>query len=134
VVFPFVNLTRANLRLAELGFFGFITPTAMHTPFRCGQVLSAGDFVRGFVDFRAPRITWFRVASVGEVVCNCLGYSRSLDANNERHDLVKEGWAPCRIAREGTERSESEPSRATRDAAIVDQETSKRRHSIWYSS
>lgn len=70
VVLPFVNFTRANLRLAELGFLGFIVPTCAQTPLRWGQLFRAGDLVRGLEVWRAPRMTWLSVARVGEVVWN----------------------------------------------------------------
>ena len=40
-----VNRTLAILRSAEFGFFGVIVLTCTHTPRRCGEALSAGDFV-----------------------------------------------------------------------------------------
>src|SRR5438477_880461 len=58
---PFVNRTFATLRSAEFGFFGVRVITCTHTPRRCGQLASAGDF--DFTDtFRRPfRINWLIV-------------------------------------------------------------------------
>jgi hypothetical protein len=49
------------LRKAEFGFFGVRVITCTHTPRRCGQSVSAGDF--DFTDtFRRPfRINWLIV-------------------------------------------------------------------------
>jgi hypothetical protein len=41
---PFVSRTLATLRRAEFGFFGVRVITCTHTPRRCGQSVSAGDF------------------------------------------------------------------------------------------
>src|ERR1700746_1494143 len=58
---PFVNRTLATLRSAEFGFFGVRVITCTHTPRRCGQSVSAGDF--DFTDtLRRPfRISWLIV-------------------------------------------------------------------------
>lgn len=63
-VFPVVSLTRATLRTAEFGFFGFCVPTLTQTPFLCGQACRFGDLERA-IDFclRAPRITWLKVVT-----------------------------------------------------------------------
>src|SRR3954447_25871189 len=37
-----MSRTRATLRSAELGFFGVVVYTRVHTPRRCGQPFSAG--------------------------------------------------------------------------------------------
>jgi hypothetical protein len=44
---PFVNLTRATLRNAELGFLGVVVYTLVHTPLFCGLFFNAGavDFL-----------------------------------------------------------------------------------------
>ena len=39
---PLVSRTRATFRSAELGFFGVVVYTRVHTPRRCGQACSAG--------------------------------------------------------------------------------------------
>jgi hypothetical protein len=61
---PFVSLTRAIFRSAELGFLGVVVPTLMQTPLLNGfttflglflsvskVIISAGDFVFFLVDF-----------------------------------------------------------------------------------
>ncbi len=64
---PFVNLTLATFRFAELGFFGLAMMMAVQTPLRCGDVLSSGALdscerrVGRFLRF----IAWFIVASAG---------------------------------------------------------------------
>ena len=42
---PLVRRTRHTLRSAELGFFGVVVYTRVHTPRRCGQFCSAGTSV-----------------------------------------------------------------------------------------
>ncbi|MOA38061.1 hypothetical protein D3C78_1597090 [compost metagenome] len=42
---PFVKRTRATLRIAELGFFGVVVYTRVHTPLRCGHESNAGDLL-----------------------------------------------------------------------------------------
>jgi hypothetical protein len=42
---PFVNLTRATLRIAELGFFGVVVYTRVQTPRLCGQEFRAADLL-----------------------------------------------------------------------------------------
>ena len=42
---PVVNLTRAILRSAELGFLGVMVRTWMQTPLLCGQFFKAGDLL-----------------------------------------------------------------------------------------
>jgi len=63
-VFPFDNLTLAILRLAELGFLGFVIIKRVQTPFRWGQTSSKGDFIfstfLGLLRFMA----WFRVTQL----------------------------------------------------------------------
>src|SRR6266699_1069300 len=58
---PLVKRTFATLRSAEFGFFGVRVITCTHTPRRCGQSVSAGDF--DFTDtLRRPfRISWLIV-------------------------------------------------------------------------
>ena len=63
-VFPFDNLTLATLRLAELGFLGFVTNKRVQTPFIWGQTSSLGDFV--FCTFLCllRLVAWFRVTAM----------------------------------------------------------------------
>lgn len=58
---PFVNLTRATFRKAELGFFGVVVYTLMHTPRRCGDRIRAGLFVFPWVSFRPCLTNWLIV-------------------------------------------------------------------------
>lgn len=77
----FDNLTRAILRIAELGFLGVITVTERHTPLFCGAprrnilerevnalwtVASARDLPLRFERerFRGFRTSWFRVGNL----------------------------------------------------------------------
>lgn len=77
----FDNLTRAILRIAELGFLGVITVTERHTPLFCGAprrnilerevnalwtVASARDLPLRFERerFRGLRTSWFRVGNL----------------------------------------------------------------------
>src|SRR3954470_6552408 len=58
---PLVRRTRATLRSAELGFFGVVVYTRVHTPRRCGLPLSAGVFVLGVFAWRPLRTSWLIV-------------------------------------------------------------------------
>src|SRR5271163_2179800 len=49
-------LTRATLRSAELGFFGVVVYTRVHTPRRCG---AATFFLRPLPDFRPGVASFF---------------------------------------------------------------------------
>src|SRR5450755_2422092 len=53
---PLVNRTRATLRSAELGFFGVVVYTRVHTPRRCG---AATFFLRPEPDFRPGVASFF---------------------------------------------------------------------------
>src|SRR5205807_4216616 len=53
---PFVRRTRATLRSAELGFFGVVVYTRVHTPRRCG---AATFFFRPLPDFRPGVASFF---------------------------------------------------------------------------
>jgi hypothetical protein len=57
ISWPFVNRTFATLRKAEFGFFGVRVMTCVHTPRRCGQFLSAGDFDFTEIFFRPLRMS-----------------------------------------------------------------------------
>src|SRR3954462_1305036 len=52
---PDVRRTRATLRSAELGFFGVVVYTRVHTPRRCGAPFSAGVLGFGDLDSRPFR-------------------------------------------------------------------------------
>jgi hypothetical protein len=54
--FWLVKRTRATLRIAELGFFGVVVYTRVHTPLRWGHESSAGDFDL-VVNFFLPFLT-----------------------------------------------------------------------------
>jgi hypothetical protein len=43
--FPLVNLTLATFLIAELGFFGVVVYTRVHTPLRWGQESKAADLL-----------------------------------------------------------------------------------------
>lgn len=65
-VLPFVNLTRATLRLAELGFFGFAMKIWLMTPLRCGLVSRSGALDRFFFFCTfLVRMRWFSVMREG---------------------------------------------------------------------
>src|SRR5277367_1488514 len=51
-----VSLTRATFRSAELGFFGVVVYTRVHTPRRCG---AAVFFLRPFPDFKPGVASFF---------------------------------------------------------------------------
>src|SRR5215469_10216053 len=53
---PLVRRTRATLRSAELGFFGVVVYTRVHTPRRCG---AATFFLRPLPDFRPGVASFF---------------------------------------------------------------------------
>jgi len=58
---PFVNRTRATFRNAELGFFGVVVYTRIHTPRRCGDRIKAGLLVLPFVSVRPCLTNWLIV-------------------------------------------------------------------------
>src|SRR5690348_3052432 len=60
--------TRATLRNAELGFFGVIVYTRVHTPRRCG---AATFFLRPLPDFR-PGVVTFLVGDLRPLRINWL--------------------------------------------------------------
>src|ERR671932_2582335 len=53
---PLVSRTRATLRRAELGFFGVVVYTRVHTPRRCGAAIR---FLRPWPDLRPGVVTFF---------------------------------------------------------------------------
>ena len=62
-----VSLTRAILRLAELGFLGFAMTTWLMTPFLCVLPSRSGD-LEAFPRFLYfLRVAWFSVAAAGSV-------------------------------------------------------------------
>src|SRR3546814_14902042 len=64
---PLVRRTRHTLRSAELGFFGVVVYTRVHTPRRCGQFCSAGTS-----DFSTIRLRRSEERRVGkECVSTC---------------------------------------------------------------
>jgi hypothetical protein len=52
---PLVRRTLATLRKAELGFFGVVVYTRVHTPRFCGHAAKAGTLVLKFGDLRGLR-------------------------------------------------------------------------------
>src|SRR5438105_4569655 len=58
---PFVSRTRATLRSAELGFFGVVVYTRMHTPRFCGHACIAGVFDFFRTASRPCRTSWLIV-------------------------------------------------------------------------
>ena len=58
---PFVSLTRATFRKAELGFFGVVVYTLIQTPRRCGDRIKAGLLVFPLVSFRPCLTNWLIV-------------------------------------------------------------------------
>src|SRR6266487_2208678 len=93
--------TRATLRSAELGFFGVVVYTRVHTPRRCG---AATFFLRPFPDFR-PGVDSFLLFGVRPLRTSWLvvGMRRSMVAA-----------ARCRAARAG--RPAARRSRPAADA------------------
>lgn len=68
---PLESLTRATLRMAELGFFGFVVKILEHTPLTNGLPSSAGTlFTGGRWGLRAPRNACCSVTNVGVLVLN----------------------------------------------------------------
>jgi len=66
ISFPLLNLTLAVFLSPELGFFGFVMPTLIHTPFISGLNDNCGDvFFRARWATRQPRRTWLNVAGRG---------------------------------------------------------------------
>ena len=64
--FPELNRTLATFLSAELGFFGFVTYTRMHTAFICGRLTRAGETLpRARCGFRGLRRTCIKVALEG---------------------------------------------------------------------
>src|SRR5678815_2016732 len=62
---PFVRRTRATLRSAELGFFGVVVYTRVHTPRFCGQLLRAGEAVLARIFDRPFLTSWLIVGIRG---------------------------------------------------------------------
>src|SRR5690606_3205095 len=58
---PLVSLTRATLRSAELGFFGVVVYTRVHTPRRCGLPVSAALLVFATLSWRPFRTSCWMV-------------------------------------------------------------------------
>src|SRR5436190_5575802 len=58
-----VSLTRATLRSAELGFFGVVVYTRVHTPRRCGLPLRAGVLVLLTLSWRPLRTSCWIVGT-----------------------------------------------------------------------
>ena len=58
---PFVKRTRATLRNAELGFFGVVVYTRVHTPRRCGHLCRAGLDVLAVTRLRPFLTSWLTV-------------------------------------------------------------------------
>src|ERR1700730_19460026 len=58
---PLVSRTLATLRSAELGFFGVVVYTFVHTPRRCGDPLSAGLLLFTRAISRGLRTSWLMV-------------------------------------------------------------------------
>src|SRR5690606_29058629 len=59
---PLVRRTRHTLRSAELGFFGVVVYTRVHTPRRWGQPCSAGTSLFSTGRLRGLRTSWLIVA------------------------------------------------------------------------
>src|SRR5258708_29133840 len=55
---PEVSRPGATLRSGELGFFGVVAKTRVHTPRRCGEPLRAGVLVFSAFDSRPLRTSW----------------------------------------------------------------------------
>src|SRR5215207_4371404 len=64
---PLVRRTRATLRRAELGFFGVVVYTRVHTPRRCGEPFSAGVLVLPTLSWRPLRTSWLIVGNLFSV-------------------------------------------------------------------
>src|SRR5882724_11279308 len=61
---PLVRRTLATLRNAELGFFGVVVYTRVHTPRFCGDLASAGTLLFIFGEVRAFRTNWLIVGII----------------------------------------------------------------------
>src|SRR3954447_13047446 len=77
---PLVRRTRATLRRAELGFFGVVVYTRVHTPRRWGLPLSAGVLVLPTLSSRPLRTNCWIVGTASPCsVCGaCSGTALSL--------------------------------------------------------
>jgi hypothetical protein len=60
---PLVRRTRATFRSAELGFFGVVVYTRVHTPRRWGAPFSAGVLVLSDFDSRPLRTSCWIVGT-----------------------------------------------------------------------
>ncbi|AAM87526.1 hypothetical [Yersinia pestis KIM10+] len=61
---PLVKRTRQTLRSAELGFFGVVVYTRVHTPRFCGHASNAGTLLLATFMLRGLRTSWLIVAII----------------------------------------------------------------------
>jgi hypothetical protein len=71
--------TRATLRSAELGFFGVVVYTRVHTPRRCG---AATFFLRPLPDF-SPGVAIFFLGVTRPLRTSCEVVGIALDASSD---------------------------------------------------
>src|SRR3954471_13488428 len=65
---PLVSRTLATLRSAELGFFGVVVYTRVHTPRFCGLPPSAGTLLLVWIFLRPLRSNWLIVGMFSRYV------------------------------------------------------------------
>ena len=109
-VSPLLSLTRATLRLAELGFFGFAMKMLLTTPLFCGLLCSSGDvgiFLR-FLCFR--RVDWLSVTNAGGEAWN-----------------ARRRWGAKRVTGVGADRRSIEASGLVDDGSADEEEA----HGRW---
>src|SRR3954468_10296610 len=82
---PLVRRTRATLRRAELGFFGVVVYTRVHTPRRWGLPLSAAVLVLATLSWRPLRTSCWIVGIDRLSLRSHLGCSRRSPARPARN-------------------------------------------------
>src|SRR5882724_8052253 len=84
---PFVRRTRATLRSAELGFFGVVVYTRVHTPRFCGLPRRCGAFSFFSTSRRPCRTSWLMVGK----------YPSMLRARHRRAHTEKSAPKPAKL-------------------------------------
>src|SRR6266446_7814087 len=86
---PFVSRTLATLRSAELGFFGVVVYTLVHTPRRCGQPFSAGLLLFTRASSRGLRTSWLIVGMFRFPLFPCRRYPACVRISDLRGPFAK---------------------------------------------
>jgi|SRR3990172_4921361 len=112
---PLVRRTRATFRRAELGFFGVVVYTRVHTPRFCGQDCNAGLDVRYRFGCRPSRTSWLKVGTLLFLVLLLGGQSlpsyQNPGAHRQPRALVfpAKGTKHCRVQRHTEAPRKTEP-------------------------